>query len=86
MEPRHAYDGSLELRRAAFDGTDYERTALTEVAYLFAHGRTPGAIALRAAERRHGAAGGRDERGIIITFENPSQKALDRLERNYGSR
>ena len=30
--------GSLELRRARFDGEDYERTSLTESPYLFAHG------------------------------------------------
>jgi RHS repeat-associated protein len=29
---------SLELRRAAWDSTDYARTAWTEVPYLFAHG------------------------------------------------
>ncbi len=29
---------SLELRRAHFDGTEFERTAFTESAYLFAHG------------------------------------------------
>ncbi|HLK39861.1 MAG TPA: toxin TcdB middle/N-terminal domain-containing protein [Polyangiaceae bacterium] len=36
------YDGyvfdSLELRRTQWTGTDYVRTAMTEVAYLFAHG------------------------------------------------
>ena len=29
---------TLELRRATFDGSSYERTAATEVPYLFAHG------------------------------------------------
>ncbi len=30
--------GGLELRRTHFDGADYERSAFTEVVYLFAHG------------------------------------------------
>ncbi len=35
---------SLELRRARFDGTEYERTALTETAYLYAHGERLGRL------------------------------------------